>query len=425
MEVDPPLDVNGLPMTPSISPGQNSDQQDPNQPITVTWAMYEDLMNRLSYSQSYAETLRDKYDELFGMHSELAKRHSAVADQCISLSNLCQELSQQAQRQAQTTPSHAKEPKIADAPNFDGGRKELLPFLTKCRLKFAGQPSQFKTERSKVLYAGARLTGPAFSWFLPLANNWDTNDPEAPPPTELASFKAFADALTVLYGDPNLAATADREIRRLRQLTSVADYSARFEQHRQYLGWNDTAFRDQFYTGLKDETKDEIARSPRPETLDELKKLATRLDSRLQERVLEKRPYSQATSSIRVVPTYASKSFGGTSAPRAAAESPTKTPSQSFAPSTALKTPATSTDGTVPMEIGANGAWQLTAAEKQRRRRLHLCDYCGDAKHDVLSCTAIPKHRAPFPSRFNRQAVMTYDCVAETDSSSENAHPEE
>ena len=156
MEVDPLLDANGIPITPSISPGQSTDQQDPNQPITVTWAMYEDLMNRLTYSQSYAESLREKYDELFGMHSELSNRHSQVADQCISLSNLCQELSTQIQRQVQNqnpTSSSVKEPKIADAPNFDGSRKELLPFLTKCRLKFAGQSSQFKTERSKVLYA--------------------------------------------------------------------------------------------------------------------------------------------------------------------------------------------------------------------------------------------------------------------------------
>jgi hypothetical protein len=195
MEVDP--------ITPSASPGQNSDQQDPNQPIALTWAMYEDIMNRLTFSQSYAENLLEKYDEL-------SNRHSAVADQCISLSNLCQELSQQAQRQAQNHASgNAKEPKIADAPNFDGSRKELLPFLTKCRLKFAGQPSQFQTERSKVLYAGARLTGPAFSWFLPLVNNWETNDADSTPPTELISFKTFADALTTLYGDPNLAATAD------------------------------------------------------------------------------------------------------------------------------------------------------------------------------------------------------------------------
>ena len=115
--MDPPVDSNGMPITPSITPGQNSDQDDQNQPITVTWAMYNDIMNRLTFSQSYAENLRDKYESL-------ANRHSAVADQCITLSNLCQDLSQQIQQQAQNpTSASNKEPKIADAPNFDGSRK--------------------------------------------------------------------------------------------------------------------------------------------------------------------------------------------------------------------------------------------------------------------------------------------------------------
>ena len=281
-----------------------------------------------------------------------------------------------------------------------------------------------------MLYAGARLTGPAFSWFLPLVDSWDTSDANATPPSELASFKTFADALTTLYGDPNLAATADREIRRLRQLTSVADYSARFEQHKQYLGWNDIAFRDQFYTGLKDEIKDEIARSPRPETLDELKKLATRLDSRLQERYLEKRPYtySQTATIGRVGPPMAGKTSGTTSVltprPNSSTFIPKPTPPLP-GPSTALKTPASTADGTVPMEIGANGAWQLTAAEKQRRKQLRLCDYCADPKHSVLNCHLVPKNRTFFPPRFNRQAIMTYDCVAEPDNSSGNDRPEE
>jgi len=426
MDMDPSLDPMDHSFTPSISPGQTSEHQDRSQPITITWAMYNEIMNRLEFTQTYAENLREKYEAL-------ADRHSAVADQCITLSNLCQELSNQAQRQAQNpTTGSSKEPKIADAPNFDGSRKELLPFLTKCRLKFAGQASQFKSEKSKVLYAGARLTGPAFSWFLPLANNWDTSDPDATPPSELTSFKTFSDALTTLYGDPNLAATADREIRRLRQLTSVAEYSAKFEQHKQYLGWNDIALRDQYYTGLKDEIKDEIVRSPRPETLDELKKLATRLDSRLQERYLEKRQpsgHSQPSINSRPPPPFAktAASTSSTTSSRTvsfaskAALPPPPSTSQG-PPSTALKTPAFTADGTVPMEIGASGAWQLTVAEKQRRKRYNLCDYCGDAKHDVLNCPLRPARQAP---RFNRQAVMTYEFEAQTESEPEKDHPEE
>src|SRR6202165_3843093 len=110
-----------------------------------------------------------------------------------------------------------------------------------------------------------------------------------PPPPELSSFETFKTDLRSLYGDPNLAASAEREICRLRQTSAVANYAAKFEEHRQYLEWNDAALRDQFYRGLKDEIKDELAPLGRPATLAKLKELATRLDSRLQERALERR----------------------------------------------------------------------------------------------------------------------------------------
>ena len=144
----------------------------------------------------------------------------------------------------------APEPTIADAPMFTGDRKMLLPFLTKCRMKFAGQSSQFPSEESKFLYADSRLEGPAFSWFQPLLSAWQTEG--LLDPLEIATFEAFATALTALYGDADLETTAERELCQLRQTSSVADYAAKFEQHRQYLGYNDLAFQHLFYHGLKE-----------------------------------------------------------------------------------------------------------------------------------------------------------------------------
>ena len=116
---------------------------------------------------------------------------------------------------------------------FTRERKTILAFLTKCRLKFDGQPSMFPTEKTKVLYAGSPLEGPLFSWFTPL--NARLSRPNEPTPPELASFEDFATALTTLYRDPHLALTAERELRALRQTRSVAQYIAQFEEHRQYL----------------------------------------------------------------------------------------------------------------------------------------------------------------------------------------------
>ena len=97
--------------------------------------------------------------------------------------------------------SKPKEPKIPDPPAFTGGnKKDLLPWIAKCRMKFSGQPSLFPTEQSKVLYAGSYLEGPPFAWFTPL--NERLNSGSAP--EELQTFNTFVDALTLLYGEHNL-----------------------------------------------------------------------------------------------------------------------------------------------------------------------------------------------------------------------------
>ena len=137
---------------------------------------------------------------------------------------------------AHSAPKSAhQEPKLTDPPMFSDKRKDLLPFLTKCQLKFKGQPSQFPNKRSKILYSGSRLEGPAFIWFQPLIALWPA-DSTAPPPPELGLFKKFSETLTSVYGDPNLQATVELEIRRLHQTTSAAEYAVRFnESKKQYI----------------------------------------------------------------------------------------------------------------------------------------------------------------------------------------------
>ena len=155
----------------------------------------------------------------------------AAPEQSVTISTVL--LNRLLERLAMAEPSEAlhqaKEPKIVDAPTFSGDRKAVLPYLTKCRMKFAGQPSQFPNEESKILYAGSRLEGPAFSWFQPLLAAWQA--PDRLVPLEVETFDSFAAALTALYGDADLEATAERKLQQLRQSTSVADYAAKFEQH--------------------------------------------------------------------------------------------------------------------------------------------------------------------------------------------------
>ena len=68
------------------------------------------------------------------------------------------------------------------------------------------------------------------------------------------------------------------------------------------------------------------------------------------------------------------------------------------------------------MEIGAQGLWHLTAAEKLRRKQLHLCNYCGIAGHDVWNCPSKPKG----PPRFAQQAVVSLELPEEELSEKDN-----
>jgi hypothetical protein len=134
------------------------------------------------------------------------------------------------QLETRSTSSRSHESKIVDPPMFMGEYKIILPFLIKYRLKFSGQSSIFPTEQAKMIYAGSHLEGPPFSWFTPLNNR--LNNPEESTPPELTIFEVFAKVLIILYNDPHLALTAEREIHSLKHTDIVTIYIIRFEEYR-------------------------------------------------------------------------------------------------------------------------------------------------------------------------------------------------
>ena len=374
--------------------------------VNITLGMWNHLLSRLSSLEAQLEIRSSNQERaletLDTNFKTLKNRHNTLEDEYLNQAVLSNKR------------SHQQEPKIPDPPMFTGERKDLLPFLTKCQIKFDGQPSRFPDEKSKILYTGSRLEGPAFSWFQPLIAPIPEGSTKPPPP-ELASFRVFSDALTVIYGDPNLEATAERELRRLHQTGSAAEYAARFESKKQYLKWNDEAFRDQFYLNLKDDVKDEIAPVGKPKTYLDLKNLAIRLDARLYKRRLER-----SGSTTRPPPTKpVSRPFAwsppvANPAPApASAPLPVSATKPSASPSGGLRVPSQTADGTVPMELDASGTWRLTATEKERRRILQLCPYCGEKGHSISNCPVAPPggppRRRPLPPNFNRQAVMTFE----------------
>ena len=57
-------------------------------------------------------------------------------------------------------------------------------------------------------------------------------------------------------------------------------YAAKFELHKQYLEWNDSAFRDVFYCNLNKDIKNIMAAFGKSVIYKLLKKLSVHLDSR-------------------------------------------------------------------------------------------------------------------------------------------------
>src|SRR6202140_1408661 len=191
---------------------------------------------------------------------------------------------------SQPAKASAKEPKIADPEPFEGDRLQLTNFLSQCQLKIYAQSARYPDEITKIHFAGSFLRGGAYSWFQPLL----ASSHKGVQPAEFESFKTFTDALSRVYGDPNPEITAERELRQLRQSSSATQYIAEFQRLRQYVRYNEAALISQFYHGLRDNIKDRLSDSPRPKTLAELMKAATSHDSRISERILERKANNNA-----------------------------------------------------------------------------------------------------------------------------------
>ena len=276
----------------------------------------------------------------------------------------------------------AQEPHTSDPEYFDGRRSTLRNFLAQCRIVFLAQPSRFPTERHKVIYASSYLRDVAFAWFQPFLDTIDHEKPNA----MLESFVCFSNALQEAFGDPDRKRTAENKLTLLRQVTSAATYSAEFKRLAVDTDWNDPALCFQYYRGLKEALKDELAKLPRVECLDVLMDLCIRLDTRLHERRLEKHHNPSHGTAINHTIMH---------------------------PMITRHHPPAATPAPVPnrMELDAvqERRGPLTEDEKQRRRRLGLCLYCGLAGHQANACASRPQSRLQATLNGRNESIDLYE----------------
>jgi hypothetical protein len=106
-----------------------------------------------------------------------------------------------------------------------------------------------------------------------------------------ADFDAFKQAIISMFGDPGEERRAAGELMTLQQTGSVVNYTAKFQQLQAKTKWDEKASVDQFYRGLNDKIKDQIALGgkDRPDLLLQMIRIATDIGDRLYKRSIEKK----------------------------------------------------------------------------------------------------------------------------------------
>jgi hypothetical protein len=328
-------------------------------------------------------------------------RAPTQGDRITQLEETIARMEEQLRRTASLSPAPAvpavrpSEPKIAAPEYFHGHRTKLTTFLTQVSMVIELQPNRYPMERSKVLYTASFLRDTAFLWFQP-------NLEKDPEPEMMTSYNKFCRALRDTSGDPDEEATAERNIFSLRQKGSASSYISEFQRNSTLTQWDDHALAAQFYRGLKEGIKDEIARVGRPHTLKEMMDTALRIDNRLYERSLERGSGTQFTSTT----TTSTRSFGGN---KSYSNNSSFTPRSS--PSTGTTTSTTYTRQSFPSRndratssLPINNKGKLTSEEYQRRKDQDLCLYCGSKDHTVAKCPLAKPN-----SSAGNSAILTRD----------------
>ncbi|KAG2190784.1 hypothetical protein INT47_000266 [Mucor saturninus] len=268
------------------------------------------------------------------------------------------ELKSKEQQQVISSP----EPKVNDPACFHGDPRLTSTFILQLQIVFTCQPLRYASHGAKIGYASSFLRDAAFDWFAPFLRQ---NNNEV-----LEDYTRFIQELNMAFGEADAVGNAERKLDTMRQgRQTIATMAGEFRRVAANVSWNESALCAAFYRALNEELKDELARAPRPGTLNELIEACMRIDNRIQERRLER---------ARTNRTYGN-SYNTANMFRANHHQPTINPA----------TRPHQYTGPTPMEIDATRMaprGPLTPEEKDRRRNLGLCLYCGQPGHMARQC---------------------------------------
>jgi hypothetical protein len=176
-----------------------------------------------------------------------------------------------------------KQIKLKEPGPFTGKPGTLKPFLTELQIHHRLRSNEFPTDTDKVLHAATCCKEAPQQWLEPKIRNYFI-DPTAMSDSEreiIENFQKFEEALKSIYGHVNEEQEAIQKIQNLKQQGSASAYGSLFVQISSILDWDPQPLMEYFYQGLKDEVKDELCKTDRPDTLAKFIEKATKIDERL------------------------------------------------------------------------------------------------------------------------------------------------
>ncbi len=230
-------------------------------------------------------------------------------------------------------------PRLAFPERFNGDSTMCKGFLLQCSLFVTQQPALYPNDASKIAFVCSLLTGRALDWVTAV---WRGDGSAFP------SFDFFLQCFKEVFDYPAGGRGAGEQLLALSQgRTTAAEYALAFRTLAAQTTWVEDTLKLLFRRGLNMELQAELACRDEGRNLSDFIELTIQIDNLMRSRCFPHSP--------------------------------------SFNPSPPVSNPE-------PMQIGYT---YLSSEERERRVRLHLCMYCGQAGHLKSSCPVWPTSATP------------------------------
>ena len=311
------------------------------------------------------------YPDLTNMTS--MQRERWLFDAICAFGRTCEQNTtfQQTTTQALQQLMSSKEPKVTlprekEPRKFNGKADQVVPWVREVRAAVELHKKAFTSEYQKCLWASSYLAdGMPISWYNVLDIHKDL------PGSPLQDWDRFLGEFKRRFESPSLILQKTREIERIKQTGSCATYTALFGEILVYLDLSEETKIHYFKRGLKSDVLKALAPIVnKPTVLESYADLATTVDNELWAADFDHREQK--------------KSQGRSSHTNSWNSAPVV--STSTAPASAPVPSISASNNVIPMEVDTIHRGPLSPQEKQHRRDLGLCLYCGKGKHLATNC---------------------------------------